>query len=58
MQLSKGGRVVEMDVIENFQENTALTVLGDVSKYADVTPTVNLHDYKTVRIFLYVLFTY
>jgi len=55
VQLSKGGRVVEMDVIQNFEENTALIIVGDVSKYSEVTQTVNLHDYNTVRTMIYVV---
>jgi len=57
VQLSNDGRVVEMDVIQNSKENTALIMVGDVSKYPDMIQTVNLHDYNTVQTMCYVLLT-
>jgi len=57
VQLCHDGKVVEMDVIQNFEENTALIMVGDVSKYSDERSTVNLHDYNTVRSMCYVVLT-
>ncbi|KAH3820507.1 uncharacterized protein LOC127880835 [Dreissena polymorpha] len=46
-QMDDRGRVVELDVMHDEEDQTIITVVGDVSKYENTDQTINLHDLKT-----------
>ncbi|CAC5416169.1 unnamed protein product [Mytilus coruscus] len=47
IEIDHQGREVHMDVIHDSVDKTVIAVIGDVSKYKNGIPTVNLHDYNT-----------
>ncbi|XP_052061528.1 uncharacterized protein LOC127701608 isoform X1 [Mytilus californianus] len=47
IEIDHQGREVHMDVIHDSVDKTVIAIIGDVSKYKNGVPTVNLHDYNT-----------
>lgn len=54
IHVEEDGRSVYQDIIHDAVENTVMVIVGDLSMFENYIPTVNLHDFNTVR-FLKVL---